>query len=210
MRTIPNNALRVRGRRASAAGFSIIEMLVALAISATLLTATLAALHSMFQQYKATTESASTHVISRIVTHRVLTLIRTGAEFGPIPDDVLDPAQNPVVSNQMEFVSQRDLAGGISRITRLEFRPPTEDDPGVLWYVLLTPGDPPTVDEERPLLSGVTGAFTLHFSERTWLLDRAEIDMTVEPNDSQDLTIGADSTPQTIRLIASAAPRQSL
>ncbi|RMD63684.1 MAG: prepilin-type N-terminal cleavage/methylation domain-containing protein, partial [Planctomycetota bacterium] len=42
-------------------GFSLVEMLLALAISATLLTAALAALDSSFKGYKATTESASTH-----------------------------------------------------------------------------------------------------------------------------------------------------
>lgn len=191
-------------------GFSLVEMLIALAISAALLTSTLAALHSTFLHYKSTTESASTHVISRIVMHRILSMIRTGTEFGPIPSDVFNVALNPVVSENMEFVSQRDQQGGIARITRLEHRAGQNGEAGELWYVLLQPGSPPTMIEERPLLSGVRAmSFRLHYSELTWLLDRAEIDMTIEPNDSRDLTIGADTTPQTIRLVASAAPRQT-
>lgn len=188
----------------------MVEMLIALTISSLLLTAAMTSLHTMFQHYKSTTESASTHVVSRMVMHRVLTMIRTGTDFGPIPANVLDPAQNPLISNHIEFVSQRDLQGGISRVTRIEFRPGAEPgDTGELWFVLLAPGEAEPILEERPLISGVRQAtFTLLFNERTWLLDRAEIDMTIEPNDSVDLTIGADTTPQTIRLIASAAPRQ--
>jgi len=191
-------------------GFSIIEMLIALTISAALLTAAMASLHTMFQHYKSTTESASTHVVSRMVMHRMLTMIRTGSDFGPIPANVLDAAQNPLISDHIEFVSQRDMQGGIERVTRIEFRPGAQaGEAGELWFVLLAPGEAEPIIEQRPLLSGVRQAtFTLRFNERTWRLDRAEIDMTIEPNDSVDLTIAAETTPQTIRLIASAAPRQ--
>ncbi|MEC9373263.1 MAG: prepilin-type N-terminal cleavage/methylation domain-containing protein [Planctomycetota bacterium] len=197
-------------RRDRRAGFSLVEMLIALTISATLLTATLAALRSSFQHYKSTTESASTHVVSRIMMHRLLTMIRTGDEFGPYPDDPLDPLQNPVTGAQfIEFVSQRDLDGGVNRVTRIEFRDGDEGESGEIWYVLIEPGDPAVILEERPLLSGVRqAAFTLDFNRQTWRLDRATIDMTVEPNDSRDLTIGGDATPETIRLVASAVPRQ--
>lgn len=199
---------RRRGSRASAA-FSLVEMLIALAISAALLTATLAALNSSMQHYQSTTESASTHVVSRIVMHRMLSMVRTGTDFGPIPADVLDPAQNPIRGGTIEFVSQRDIDGGIDRVTRLEFRPGAMGAPGALWYVLLQPDDPPVILEERPLLPGVVAAeFALHFSEDTWLLDRAQIDLTIQPNDSEDLTIETGTLPQTIRLVASAAPRR--
>lgn len=196
--------------------FSVVEMLIALTISAMLLTATLSALDASYKQYKSTTESASTHVISRIVMHRLLAMIRTGVEFGPFPADVFDDAQNPVVSDFMEFRSERDIADGIDRITRIELRPaPKAGDPGELWYVLLD-SDPnnPSILVERPLIRGVLGAsFTLRYSRVNSLLDLATIDLTIEPNDSQDLRLGAlgdPSAPQTIRLVASAAPRQSL
>jgi len=197
-------------------GFSLIEMLVALTISAMLLTATLAALDASFKQYKSTTESASTHVVSRIVMHRLLSMIRTGVEFGPFPADVYDTNQNPVVSDFIEFRSEHDIAAGISRITRIELRPgPTQADPGELWYVLIdTSGDPVVVTEEHPLIRGVEQlAFTLRFNTIDAALDRATIDMTIAPNDSQDLRMGVTSdpgAPQTIRLVASAAPRQRL
>lgn len=193
----------------AARAFSLIEMIIALAISASLLTATFAALDSTFKHYKSTTESASTHVVSRMVMHRMLSMIRTGVDFGPAPADVFDVAQNPLLSDFIEFVSQRDREGGIARVTRMEFRAGEDGAPGSLWYVLFEAGNDVPV-EQRPLISGVRNCvFTLRYSTRSWLLERAEVDMTIEPNDSRDLTIGADSTPQTIRLVASAAPRQA-
>lgn len=190
-------------------GFSLVEMLLALAISATLLTAALAALDSSFKGYKATTESASTHVVSRIVMHRLLSMLRTGVDFGPFPADVLDPAQNPLTSDFVEFVSGRDHQGGINRVTRIELRPGANGQPGQLWYVLLEPQQPaPVILEERPLLDGVVAAsFILRYDVGP-RLRRATIDLTIAPNDSQDLVIGADATPQTIRLVASTSPRQ--
>jgi len=194
----------------------MIEMLLALTISAMLLTATLAALDASYKQYTSTTESASTHVVSRIVIHRLLAMIRTGVEFGPFPADVYNTAQNPVITDFIEFRSERDIAAGINRVTRVELRPgAAPGDPGELWYVLVD-ADPlnPAILEERPLIRGVVQAtFTLHYNRESFLLDKATVDLTIAPNDSQDLRLGAlgdPSTPQTIRLVASAAPRQSL
>lgn len=202
-------------------GFSMIEMLIAITISATLLTATLTALNSSFIQYKVVTESASTHVVSRIVMHRILSMVRTGSEFGPFPVDVLDQSQNPLTTDWIEFVSARDAQGGIDRITRIEHRDAPigapADEAGSLWYVLLDPAlvdpDDPTagVLEEHELLPGVEAvSFTLEYGIGP-TLRHATVDMTIRPNDSQDMTTGAVSASaeaQTIRLIASAAPRQ--
>ena len=214
-------AATLSAARTARRGFSMIEMLIAITISATLLTATLTALNTSFIQYKVVTESASTHVVSRIVMHRMLSMVRTGSEFGPFPVDVLDQSQNPVQTDWIEFVSARDAQGGIDRITRIEHRdapvgsPP--DTAGSLWYVLLDPAlvDPndPTagVLEEHELLPGVEAiSFTLEYDIGP-KLRHATVDMTIRPNDSQDMTTGAISASaeaQTIRLIASAAPRQ--
>lgn len=217
MRAAP---LRTAGR-AARRGFSMIEMLIAITISATLLTATLTALNASFIQYKVVTESASTHVVSRIVMHRILSMVRTGSDFGPFPVDVLDQAQNPLTTDWIEFVSARDSAGGIDRITRIEHRPPAVGAPvgsaGALWYVLLDPAlvDPDDPEagilEEHQLLSGVEAvAFTLEYDIGP-TLRHATVDLTIRPNDSEDMTVGAvadSATAQTIRLIASAAPRQ--
>ncbi len=206
-------------------------MMIALAISATLLTAALTALDTMFKGYKQTTESASTHVVSRIVMTRLLSMIRTGTDFGPAPSNVLASAQNPLSADFFQFISRVDINGVPQEMVRVEFRfpgmdpllrswgaasgaPPVDPDnppptgPGELWYVRLDPSiTPATILEEHPLLTGVRSAvFTMEFDIGP-RLRRGTIDMTIEPNDSQDLTIGADSVAQTIRLVASAAPR---
>src|SRR5687767_4914529 len=77
-------------RRTFRRGFNLVEMLIALSITSALLTATLVALNASFMAYQTTTEEASTHVISRLVMHRMLTMIRTGQDFEPMPDNPLD------------------------------------------------------------------------------------------------------------------------
>lgn len=219
-------------RRPQRRGLSLIEMMIALAISSTLLTAALAALDTMFKGYKQTTESASTHVVSRIVMTRLLGMMRTGTDFGPAPSNVLATAQNPMAADYFQFISKVDDDGDPTEMVRVDFRypgqnpllrswgvaagPPVVDPeeeplptgPGELWYVRLDPTvNPPTILDQRPLLTGVRAAvFTMHFDIGPKLM-RGAIDLTIEPNDSADLTIGADSVAQTIRLVASAAPR---
>lgn len=191
--------------------FTIIEMLIALTISATLLTATLAAFDASWRAYKHTTEAASTHVVSRIVTHRVLSLIRTGTEFGPYPDDVLDAAQNPLTSSFMEFVADADRAAGLDRITRIERRAVQGSaNDFELWYVLLDAAtEPPSIIEERPLIVGVREAMFILEYDVGPRLRRATLDLTIVPNDVEDIRTGAvgAETPA-IRLVASAVPRQ--
>lgn len=222
------------GRIPRRRGLSLIEMMIALAISATLLTSAITALDVMFKGYKQTTESASTHVVSRIVMTRLLGMLRTGVDFGPAPTDVLSAAQNPMGADYFQFISKVDADGLPLEMARIDFRypgqapllrswgvgavgpggPPVDPDnpppvgPGELWFVRMDPTvNPPTIIEEHPLLTSVRAAvFTLHFDIGPRLV-RGTIDLTVEPNDARDLTIAADSVAQTIRLVASAAPR---
>ncbi|MBX3359362.1 MAG: prepilin-type N-terminal cleavage/methylation domain-containing protein [Phycisphaeraceae bacterium] len=197
------------GRRGRA-GFSIVELLIALSISALLLTATLGALDAAWKSYKHTTESASTHVVSRIVIHRMLSLIRTGSEFGPYPADFFDSAQNPVTSNFIEFVSEEDRLAGVDRITRIERRD-VAGRPGEyeLWYVRLNSETlPAAVESERPLLRGVREALFLLEYEPGPRLVKATLDLTIEPNDDESIATGGQLDTPTIRLVASATPRQ--
>jgi prepilin-type N-terminal cleavage/methylation domain-containing protein len=197
------------GRR-SGRGFSIVEMLIAIAITASLLTATLAAFDASWRSYRYTTEAASSHVVSRIVVTRLLTLIRTGSEFGPFPDDVLDAAQNPLTSNSLEFVTEADRAAGNGHITRVERRAALDPDgPFELWYVVLdNTQDPPTIVEQRPLLRNVSEAMFILEYEPGPRLVRATIDLTVNPNDDQAVAVKIGEATPTIRLVASAVPRQ--
>lgn len=203
-----NTTLRRPGARR---GFSIVEMLIALTISATLLTAVLGALDACFKSYKVTTESASTHVVSRIVIHRLLAMIRTGTEFGPYPADVLAPEQNPVSAGFIEFLSEQDREAGLERVTRIERRSVGEGQEGAfeLWYELFdVSGAEPVLLEERPLLTNLREAsFTLEYEPGPRLI-RATVDLAIGANDYQEINSGLSTTPPVIRLVASASPRQ--
>lgn len=208
--------MTTRGTRPRGAGrgFSLVEMLMALAISSALLAATLVALDASFKSYKMTTESASTHVVSRIVMHRILTLIRTGQDFAPYPADVLDRDANPVTDTAIEFLAEADVRLGSDVITRIERRPTEPDAPGPyeLWYLRIDPqgGEEgsPLVLEEYPLLRDLQEVlFTLEYDIGPRLV-RATVDLTIEPNDYEEISTGGTLEPPTIRLVASAAPRQ--
>jgi prepilin-type N-terminal cleavage/methylation domain-containing protein len=195
------------GRR----GFSLVEMLIALAIASMLMTATLGALDASWRSYKVTTESASTHVVSRIVTARILSLIRTGTEFGPYPADFLDPAQNPIPdAGYIEFLAESDRLQGNEIITRIERRTSqTQRVMFELWYVRLdVSSSEPVVLEQRPMLRGVQEAIFILEFEPGPRLKRATIDLAIQPNDDQDIAMGIGPAAPTIRLIASAVPKQ--
>jgi prepilin-type N-terminal cleavage/methylation domain-containing protein len=190
--------------------FSIVEMLIALSISALLLTATLGALDASWKAYKHTTESASTHVVSRIVVHRLLAMFRTGTQFGPYPADFLDPAQNPLTSDAVEFLAEEDRQAGLNVITRIERRP-VAGSPGEyeLWYVRTDNSSAtPSVLIQRPLLRNVREAMFILEYEPGPRLKRATIDLTVRPVDDQSIRTGGTMETPTIRLVASATPRQ--
>lgn len=184
-----------RSRRRSRPAFSLVEMLVALVISATLLTATMVALDVMFKRYTAISDAASTHVVARTVMHRMLAMIRTGREFGPAPVDVLAAPNPPVGEDRIEFVSRDDPDAGLREVTRLESRisqPVRLGDqaialrgPNTLWLVTETTLDGTTTTRERPLLDGVVNIrFFLHFTRGPRLV-RATIDLMVSPTGSE-------------------------
>jgi prepilin-type N-terminal cleavage/methylation domain-containing protein len=100
-------------------GFSLVEVLVSLMILGTLLAATMTALDTSFKAYKATTESASTNVVARMVVSRMASMVRTGTDFGPFPTDVLDAT---VVGGVITGTQQRMLLGGVRELNfRLEY-----------------------------------------------------------------------------------------
>lgn len=203
-RTTPTHA-RTRAR-----GFNLVELLIALAISASLLTATLQALDASWRGYRHVSESASTHVVSRIVVHRLLTMIRTGTDFSPFPADVLDSDQNPMASNSIQFTAEEDRIAGNLRLTRIERREATgENGPFEIWYVLLDNStNPPTVTQERPLMRNVQEATFILEYEPGPRLRRATIDLTVRPNDDRAIRVNIGDNTEPLRFVASAVPRQ--
>lgn len=203
MKTLLRNAVHRRG-------FSMIEVLVSLMITGLLLTATLSALDASFKAYQVTTEGASSNVIARTVMHRMSAMVRTGTDFGPYPDDVLDAANNPMDSTFMEF-SLGEVAGG-TRVVRLERRdaPQGSSAPYELWYVEQLVDDAGVVQttEARPLLVGLTELnFNLEYDVGP-RLKRATIDLTVLPNDFQDASFKTELHTDTIRLVSTVSPRK--
>ncbi|HLO39550.1 MAG TPA: prepilin-type N-terminal cleavage/methylation domain-containing protein [Phycisphaerales bacterium] len=191
--------------------FSLIEMLVALTITATLLTASLAALDASFKAYKHTTDSVSTHVVSRIVMGRLTAMIRTGDEFGPFPIDVLNPADNPLDSTFIEFTAFNDEVSGLRRIVRIERRDASspERGPFELWYHqedFLNGVSQST--SQSPLITNLQSInFRLEYDVGPRLV-RATIDMIVEPDDDQAGKIHTTLESDKLRLVASVVPRR--
>ena len=196
-----------RARNTTRRGFSMIEVLISLSITATLLTATMAALNTSFKSYQVTSEGASTNVVARIVMQRLTAMIRTGDSFGPYP---VNPILTPeLTSDYIEFVSFREPSTGTERITRLEKRDgDAETGPFELWYTLSTYVNGEFQGEdEAPLLVGLNDVvFTMKFDVGP-RLKRATIDLIIQPDDMQDLAVGSKLEAPTIRLVASASPR---
>ena len=188
-------------RHTTRRGFNLIEMLIALAITATLLAAVMVALHASFMAYQSTTELASTHTIARLVMHRMLALIRTGQEFGPFPNN---PQDSIVVSNEIEFLTP---AGNLVVIEWIETANATHPQPNAL-YAVINGGTPQLMLEGVVQIDGAgmqITPFTLEY-ELGRRLHRATIDLTIVPDDNMSVTIDGDNQQQ-IRLVASAMPR---
>ena len=179
-----------------ARGFSLVEMLIALAISAALLVAVLSALVASFRAYQATTEQASTHVVGRVIMHRMMALVRNSVDFGPLPEDARD---RYVVTDEFVFVDEdgREIALRLDRAAS----------------ALLMQVDDAA---EQLLLEGVrgpvdgtgeaVGAFTLEFENGTTLV-RASFDLTVDADDNASVALEGDEVVP-IRLVGSTAPRR--
>jgi len=183
------------------AGFSIVEVLIALTISSMLLTAVMVALDASFKAYQSTTESASRHTIARLTTHRVLAMIRTGSEFGPFPVNVIT---DPIIeSDFIEFIT---VSG---ELIRLEYR---ELDEAI--FVIQDPDGTPV---ETVLLTGVIPqydggnripVFTMQYAIGPKLY-RATVDILVGADSDIDLSLEGDDVPP-LRLVASTMPRNNM
>lgn len=187
-----------------AAGLSIVETLLALAITAMLLTATMVAVDASFMAYADAAEQASSQAASRMVTHRIMTLMRTSTAHGPLlPDAGSTP---PVTLSGNTITSWYiELLDPSNNLMRVEHRAASNE----LWYVL-TPANGGAVIQQ-PLLGGVAAA-QFHCVRRMndeglWVLERGTIDFTVQPGSDSTLAL-ENGRPTPIRIIASTMPRK--
>ena len=201
---------RISPVRAIRRGFSMVEMLIALMISSLLLSACLVALDTSFKAYETTTESASTHVVSRLVMHRVMAMIRQGEEFGPYPLGVVTPTK--IETSYIEFVSLQDATTGERQVTRIEKAADTAV-PGTfqLQYRRWDYQNSTLVNSfTYPLIRNLKEAkFTLEYDIGPKLM-RATVDLTIKPDDvnTNATAMASDLQTPTLRLVASASPRR--
>lgn len=193
----PDSRIGARRRRIARRGFNLVEMLIALAITAALLTATMVALDASFMAYQSTTEVASTHTIGRLTMHRILALIRTGVEFTPVPGDPRDSIC------ESDYLDIRTPDGAIISIEWREGEEAlyvvVDGESALLLEGVIAQYDPDTGDQIPP--------FTLEY-ELGNILHRATVDFAIVPDDNMSVDLDGDSQ-DTIRLVASAMPRMS-
>ncbi|MCI0674516.1 MAG: hypothetical protein L0Y42_01935 [Phycisphaerales bacterium] len=178
------------------------ELVIALAITATLLTSVMVALNASFMAYQTTTEVASTHTIGRLTMHRILAMIRTGREFWPRPED---PLVDVIAGDEMTFETD---AG----IMKLRWDPLAEalyvSTPSVNGgeEILLLEGViEQTYPVGHPNAGEIIMPFTLEFVKGRYL-HRATIDLAIQPDDNMHVDLDGQYKP-IIRLVGSAMPR---
>ncbi|QDU34944.1 hypothetical protein KS4_30210 [Poriferisphaera corsica] len=191
-------------------GLSLVEMLVSLAITAMLLTATMVAIDTSFRAYASAAESASTQASTRMVINRLLMMIRNSTAHGPLTlteakdfDTNATQEESTITSNFLEMIDPK------GRLIRIEHNASENT-----LYLRVDQNGNFTYDNSelaQPLLSGVEKAafYTKHRinDEGIYQLERGSIDLSVVPD--RDNTLAIESASQsTIRVIASTMPRR--
>lgn len=190
-------------------GLSMIELLVALTISGTLLAASVAALNATFRSYQSTTEQASQHMVARLVMSRLAGVIRTGEQFGPYP---VNPVVQPIIqTDEIEFVAQIDPDTLRRQIWRISKQPVLDErGPFMLAASVDTyEGGALVGSSTRPLLWNVRDLdFTLEY-EPGRRLRRATIDLTVARDEMQKGdSLGPLIDIPITRFVTSVSPRR--
>lgn len=196
---MPTPPVKVIKRRRSL-GLSLVEMLISLAVTAMLLTATMVAIDASFKAYAAAAESASTQTSTRLVTYRLLSLMRTSTAHGP-----LQPTTGVTLSGTTLTSKYIELLDPDGNLVRLDY-----DSADEMLYVTVTPFRASTATRQ-PLLGGVTQCeFKLIRrldKDGVWILERGTINFTVEPDEDASLAIEGDAAAP-IRVVASTMPRK--
>jgi len=221
-----NRKSKIENRK-SQKGLSLIELLISLVITAMLLTATMVAIDASFAAYAAAAESASTQTTTRLVTHRLLSMIRTSTAHGPLEatpsptadwitaQDALDaalqaahgidaPAKSITEDGDMILSNYIELYDSRNRYIVIEYISSLNE----IWVIAVDVDGNATA---QPLLGGVSDA--TFFAKRrldadgVLVLERASLDMTILADDDNSLELEAGSQSE-IRVVASTMPRR--
>lgn len=188
------------------AGLSLVEMLVSLAITAALLTATMVAIDTSFKAYAIAAESASTQTATRLVVNRVLTMVRTSLAHGPLLAETgVTVSNNVVTSPYLELIPPELQSGRLYRLTY------DQTNQEIVLTEIDFSGAAEVVIQTQPVIGGVTDCeFQLlrrRDNDGVWVLERGSIDFTVEADDDSSLDIEVGDVPP-VRVVASTKPRR--
>lgn len=176
-------------------GFTVVELLVGLAITAVLLTGLFGAIHVSVDAYSRSSADGVNRLTSRLLVERIAILVRTGTTFGPMP------ASATINEVQSDF---------------LEITTPSGQQITITWDSTTDTLEMDVDGISSTVLGGVTqstgGApitpFLLQFENGT-TLQRVTINLAVIP-DVQHKTSMDDNSSETVRLTASVIPRAQL
>lgn len=179
-------------------------MLISLAITSALLTATMVAVDACFYTYAAAANSASTNTTSRLVIHRLMTMIRTSTAHGPLRES---PSNDVYQVGQVIDAPYIELIDTRGYYIRLDYR----EDEAMIYVTTTPPGGGADDTVVEPLLGGVTAArfYTRpRIDEKgVLILERGSIDITVQGDDDQTMDVERGVS-DPIRLVASTMPRR--
>lgn len=175
-------------------GFTLVELLIGLAISAVLLAGLCSAIHASVEAYRQSSAEGVNRLTSRLIVERLALLVRTGETFGPLPAIATD---TEVLSDSLELTTNNGQEITITWDAATESI--IMDVDGVVSTVL------------GGVLQEVDGIpitpFTLEYEFGT-TLRRATINLAVTPD--PDYQTAMDEGVELIRLTASVMPRAQL
>lgn len=202
MRRPPLLPERARHRQA---GLGLVELMIALVISSLLLTATMMATDTSLKAYANATAQVSAQASTRLVTQRLMTLVRSSRAHGPLQpqSSELGPVTlsgDTLSGPYLEMIDSKE------QLVRIEYRSQSRE----VWLVMSQlDGSNPS---EQPLLTDVVAA-TFSCSRRKtndglWVLARGMVDLTIQPTVSDAMDLERAAAMESIRVIASTMPRR--
>ncbi len=182
-------------KRRSARAFSILEILIALAISVVLLTATMMALRASFETYRRSAERVSANVAGRLIIERAQMMIRGGVDFVPLP---AGPGGGVLES---DFLSIQSASGTWTTLRWDQLTETIRWEDGVDSWSMLD-------GVSQNIAGGITplSPFRLTFRDGRWLT-HATIDLVVSADGITGTDLDMEDVPE-MRFVGSAMPRR--
>ena len=175
-------------------GFTVIELLLGMAIAALLLAGLFAGLQASIDAYARSSADGVNRLTSRLLVERMALLIRTGSDFGPLPSSALD--------DELESDT-------------LELTTPEGQHVVITWDSISETVEMDVDGVVSTVLAGVTQdaggtpitPFLLQFENGT-TLQRVTINLAVVPDVAHATAM--DEGTETVRLTTSVMPRAQL